>query len=155
MLVPYITLTLQENTLWKWDKNQTFYIGLKENDVQLLQLYCLAQEHSEDEEEEILQNEQRQPFLAKLSNKANITERRSSENYFCCLLRLSINIIISQIMTTIAASESSPLMIHAANFSTAPSSHAAIMTIAIVRISRDSFILLVYYTLWTQRNFRP
>jgi len=30
-------------------------------------LYCLAQEHSEDEEGEILQNEQRQPFLAKLS----------------------------------------------------------------------------------------
>lgn len=117
-------------------------------------LYCLAQEHSEDEEEEILQNEQRQPFLAKLSNKANITERRCSENYFCCL-RLSMNIIISQIMTTIAASESSPLMIHAASFSAAPSSHAAIMTIAIVRISRDSFILLVYYIIWTQRNFRP
>lgn len=108
-------------------------------------LYCLAQEHSEDEEGDILQNEQRQPFLAKLSNKNNITEQFSSENYFC--LRLSMNIIISQIMTTIAASESSPLMIHAANFSTAPSSHAAIMTIAIVRISRDSFILLVYYTL--------
>lgn len=30
-------------------------------------LYCLAQEHSEDEEGEILQNEQRQPSLAKLS----------------------------------------------------------------------------------------
>ena len=30
-------------------------------------LYCLAQEHSEDEEEEILQNEQLQPSLAKLS----------------------------------------------------------------------------------------
>lgn len=30
-------------------------------------LYCLAQEHSEDEEGEILQNEQRQLFLAKLS----------------------------------------------------------------------------------------
>ena len=108
-------------------------------------LYCLAQEHSEDEEGDILQNEQRQPSLAKLSNKANVTERRSSENYFCCL-RLSINIIISQIMTTIAASESSPLITHAASFSITPSSHAAIMTIAIVRISRDSFILLVYYT---------
>lgn len=78
-------------------------------------------------------------------SKANVTERRSSENYFCCL-RLSMNIIISQIMTTIAASESSPLITHAASFSTTPSSHAAIMTIAIVRISRDSFILLVYYT---------
>ena len=30
-------------------------------------LYCLVQDHSEDEEEEILQNEQRQPFLAQLS----------------------------------------------------------------------------------------
>ena len=30
-------------------------------------LYCLAQEHSEDEEEETLQNEQRQLFLATLS----------------------------------------------------------------------------------------
>ena len=30
-------------------------------------LYCLAQEHSEDEEGEILQNEQRQLFLTKLS----------------------------------------------------------------------------------------
>ena len=30
-------------------------------------LYCLAQEHSEDEEEDILQNQQCQLFLAKLS----------------------------------------------------------------------------------------
>ena len=107
-------------------------------------LYCLAQEHSEDEEGDIYKTNSASYSWLSYHNKANVTERRSSENYFC--LRLSINIIMSQIMTTIAASESSPLITHAASFSTTPSSHAAIMTIAIVRISRDSFILLVYYT---------
>ena len=108
-------------------------------------LYCLAQEHSEDEEGVFYKTNSASRSWLSYHSKANVTERRSSENYFCCL-RLSINIIISQIMTTIAASESSPLITHAASFSTTPSSHAAIMTIAIVRISRDSFILLVYYT---------
>ena len=107
-------------------------------------LYCLAQEHSEDEEGVFYKTNSASCSWLSCHNKANAIERRSSENYFC--LRLSMNVIISQIMTTIAASESSPLMIHAASFSAAPSSHAAIMTIAIVRISRDNFILLVYYT---------